>query len=94
MTVSDTIGRAGCILLVEDDPDAAEFFCRVLRSGSGFEVVHELGAEGALCRVRSGKQWDLLITDIELPGMSGLELLEQARELIPDLPVALITAHP
>ena len=59
MTVSDTIGRAGCILLVEDDPDAAEFFCRVLRSGSGFEVVHELGAEGALCRVRSGKHWDL-----------------------------------
>ena len=40
------------------------------------------------------EQWDLLITDIELPGMSGLELLERVRELVPDLPVAVITGHP
>jgi len=94
MTVSDTIGQAGCILLAEDDPDTAEFLCRVLRSRGGFEVVHELGAEQALRRMRSRKQWDLLITDIQLPGMSGLELLGRARELMPDLPVAVITAYP
>ena len=39
------------------------------------------------------EQWDLLITDIELPGMSGLELLERVRELAPGLPVAVLTGH-
>jgi DNA-binding NtrC family response regulator len=34
------------------------------------------------------------MTDIELPGMSGLELLDQVRELVPGLPVAVLTGHP
>ena len=53
--------------------------------------MREHDAEGALCRIGSGQQWDLLITDIELPGMSGLELLERARQLMPGLPVAVMT---
>ena len=94
MTAIDTAGQAGCILLAEDDPDAAEFLCRVLRSHGGFEVVHEQGAEQVLRRIGSRKQWDLLITDIQLPGMSGLELLERVKQLLPDLPIAVITAYP
>ena len=46
------------------------------------------------CGASRPRQWDLLITDIELPGMTGLELLERVRELVPDLPVAVITGHP
>jgi CheY-like chemotaxis protein len=37
--------------------------------------------------------WDLLLTDIELPAMTGLELLERVRQLVPDLPVAVLTGH-
>ena len=66
---------------------------RVLSELGGFEVAHELDPADALRRVET-EQWDLLITDIELPGMSGLELLERVRELVPDLPVAVITGHP
>jgi len=57
-------------------------------------VLGQQDAEGALSRIGSGQQWDLLITDIELPGMSGLELLERARQLMPGLPVAVMTGFP
>ncbi|HEY0937414.1 MAG TPA: response regulator, partial [Trebonia sp.] len=85
-------GASGRILLVDDDPALGGYLRRVLVSG-GFEVTHELDSEGALERVHTGR-WDLLITDIELPGMSGLELLERVRELLPALPVAVVTGNP
>jgi LmbE family N-acetylglucosaminyl deacetylase len=84
-------GQPGRVLLVDDDPVYGEFLRRVLSSG-GFEVAHEPDAEGALARVHTG-QWDLLITDIELPGMNGLDLLDRVSELAPGLPVAVLTGH-
>ena len=84
--------QRGRILLVDDDPALGGYLRRVLSSG-GYEVTHELDSEGALGQVHT-KQWDLLITDIELPGMNGLELLERVRELVPALPVAVLTGHP
>lgn len=81
----------GRILIVDDDPAYGEYLRRALGAG-GFQVVHEPDAEGALAQVHTG-QWDLLITDIELPGMSGLDLLERVRELAPGLPVAVLTGH-
>jgi two-component system, NtrC family, response regulator HydG len=91
MEVSGTGGR-GRILLVDDDPALGGYLRRVLNAG-GFEVTYELDSEGALGRLH-GQQWDLLITDIELPGMSGLSLLERVREQVPGLPVAVLTGHP
>ncbi len=92
MQASDTNRQQGRILLVDDDPALGGYLSRVLRAG-GFEVTHRLDADDALSRVQA-EQWDLLITDIELPGMSGLELLERVRELVPGLPVAVLTGHP
>jgi LmbE family N-acetylglucosaminyl deacetylase/ActR/RegA family two-component response regulator len=83
--------QRGRVLLVDDDPVYSEYLRRVLSSG-GFAVVHEPDAPAALARVRT-EPWDLLITDIELPGMNGLELLERVRELVPGLPVAVLTGH-
>src|SRR5215469_10481074 len=84
-------GQRERVLLVDDDPAYGEYVRRVLGSG-GYDVVHEPNAEDALARVHA-EQWDLLITDIELPGMNGLDLLERVRELAPGLPVALLTGH-
>jgi two-component system, NtrC family, response regulator HydG len=92
MRASDATSERGRILLVDDDPALGVYLCRVLRSAR-FEVTHELDADGALGRVQKG-QWDLLITDIELPGMSGLELLRRVRQFAPGLPVAVLTGHP
>jgi two-component system response regulator HydG len=80
------------ILLVDDDEALGRYLARVLTRG-GFEVTHELGSDRALYRIET-ESWDLLITDIELPGMTGLELLDRVRQRLPDLPVAVLTGNP
>jgi DNA-binding NtrC family response regulator len=83
--------QRGRILLVDDDPAYREYVRRVLGAG-GFDVGHEPDAESALARV-GAEHWDLLITDIRLPGMNGLELLDRVRRQFPGLPVAVLTGH-
>ncbi len=85
--------QPGRILLIDDDPALGSYLTRVLRKRGGFDVTHELDSAAAL-RCLEAEPWDLLITDIELPGMSGLELLERVRQLHPDLPVAVLTGNP
>src|ERR1700683_1580545 len=80
------------ILLVDDDAALGRHLARVLTRG-GFEVIHALDSGGALHRIAT-ESWDLLITDIELPGMTGLELLDRVRQRLPDLPVAVLTGNP
>jgi LmbE family N-acetylglucosaminyl deacetylase/AmiR/NasT family two-component response regulator len=89
---SEAEGSPGRILLIDDDPDLGVFLSRVLRTRGGFSVTHELDPAAALRRIEE-QDWDLLITDIEMPGMTGLELLERVRQRVPALPVAVLTGH-
>jgi two-component system copper resistance phosphate regulon response regulator CusR len=78
------------LLLVEDDPGIGRF----LRQGlleAGYEVDWESDGAGGLERARSGMH-DLLILDVLLPGISGLELLSGARAGGINSPVLLLTA--
>jgi DNA-binding response OmpR family regulator len=85
-------GALGRIMVVDDDVVTARFMTHVLGKRGGFEVRHAPDAVSALAMARS-QPWDLVITDVEMPGMSGLELLRALREIAPDLPVAVITGH-
>ena len=82
----------GRIMVVDDDLVTARFMVHVLGKRGGFEVCHAPDSQAALDMARS-QAWDLVITDVEMPGMSGLELLRALREISPDLPVAVITGH-
>ena len=82
----------GRILVIEDDPDAALFAVYVLAKRARFEVTHTADPALAL-ELAAAQPWDLVLTDVEMPGMTGLELLDALRQVAPALPVALVSAH-
>ncbi len=84
-------GEPERILVIDDDRALGGYLTQILTRG-GFVVAHEQDAMAALHRIET-EQWDLLITDIELPGITGLQLLERVRQRLPDLPVAVLTGH-
>jgi DNA-binding NarL/FixJ family response regulator len=82
------------ILLVDDHPVARQGIRTVLTDRVKDAVVGEAAdAASALKLVRNG-DWDLMIADISLPGMSGLELIKEVRRIRPNLPTLVISMHP
>ena len=79
------------VLLVEDDSDLREAIAVTLRM-SGVEFAAFETAEEALSEIDPEAD-QLLVTDFRLPGMNGLQLLEQARQKTPHLPVVVMTAY-
>lgn len=93
MSATSPAVAPGRILLVEDDPEAALFAVHVLANRGHFDVTHTADPAVAL-RLAADEHWDLVLTDMEMPGMTGLELLGALRRVAPGLPVAVVTAHP
>lgn len=79
------------VLLVDDEPYVTEIIGRIL-SQAKIEPLAASSGEGALDLLRDHRV-DLVITDLLMPGMSGLDLLEKIKELHPALPVIVLTAH-
>ncbi|MHC5051814.1 MAG: sigma-54-dependent transcriptional regulator [Planctomycetota bacterium] len=79
------------ILIVDDDRTQATTLARVLGLEGYQTLVAESGAE-ALREVDKGDV-DLVLTDLKMPGMDGLELFRRIRREHPDLPVMIVTAH-
>jgi CheY-like chemotaxis protein len=86
------------ILVVDDEPDVEELFRqqfrRDLRAGR-FNMEFAQSAAAALQAIAdaAGVSLILILSDVNMPGMSGLELLPKAKALRPDVPVILITAY-
>jgi two-component system OmpR family response regulator len=79
-----------CILLVEDDITLSELLVKALRR-AGYEVEHTSRAEEALEQLHARK-YDLLITDLMLPGMDGLKLIQQLRAEARSIPVLVLSS--
>jgi CheY-like chemotaxis protein len=86
------------ILVVDDEPDVEmlfrQQFRRDLRTGR-FVMEFAQSAPAALQRISDaeGVSLILILSDINMPGMTGLELLPKAKALRPDVPVIMITAY-
>ena len=80
------------VLLVEDDLDQALLLQRWLQTAGGYQVVLAASGLEGETMVRS-REWDIVVSDIELPGMSGLDLLRVSKEVWPFTPTLLVTAH-
>ena len=83
--------RKKSVLVVEDEPSMREYLREVLTQ-EGYEVSVFPGAMSALAYLsKSEKQTDLMLTDIGLPGASGLDLLQTVKMVSPELPVILLS---
>jgi DNA-binding NtrC family response regulator len=81
----------GCVLVVDDHPQARESVADVLRQ-AGHQVDCCAGAAGALQAVEQ-KRYDCILTDLKMPGMSGLELIVQLEQRRCEAQVVMVTAH-
>src|SRR6478609_5032002 len=79
------------VLVVEDDADTAQYVRTVLERRGGMHVTVAHEPMSALAEV-AAHQFDVVLTDIQMPGMSGLELLGELRSRAPGTPVAVMTA--
>jgi len=79
------------ILLIEDDPAIVMTLSRAL-ADEGYEVVAEKRGDSGLARAKD-TPWDIVITDLKLPGLNGLELVRDLHAARPRLPILMMTAH-
>jgi serine/threonine protein kinase/ActR/RegA family two-component response regulator len=84
--------RSGRVLITDDQADLRRVWARALRR-EGHHVTEACDGASALAQVKA-HTFDLVISDIRMPDMSGIELLVAIREVDPDLPVLLLTGDP
>lgn len=80
------------VLVVDDDPDVALLVRTVLERRAGCTV--DVASDGLRAvEQAAAARPDVVVTDIEMPGLNGLELLAELRRSIPGVPVIVMTAH-
>ena len=85
-------GPRASVLVVDDEDFIREIICRKL-TGSGFACDAAPSAEDALAKI-SQNDYDCVLSDIHMPGMSGVDLLRRIKLQNPDLAVILVTGAP
>ena len=85
------------VLVVDDEPDVEALFRQQFRRdlrAQRFVMDFAISAADALSRIANPEQTLILIlSDINMPGMTGLEMLPKVREMRPDVPIIMITAY-
>jgi len=77
------------VLLVEDDDDNRELMAEVLEA-SGWEVLSAATGQEGL-KALSEQAVDVVLTDVGMPGMGGLEMARAAKAIAPSVPVVVVT---
>ena len=80
------------VLVVDDEPDLLDLVSAIL-DGEGFSVATSSSAEDALRQLADGG-FDVVVSDVQMPGADGFELLEIVRASEWGVPVILISAFP
>lgn len=78
------------ILLIEDDPGITAALKKELLA-EGYQITTATRGDEGLARARE-RAWDMVLTDLKMPGLSGLELIEQLHAAKPRLPIIMMTA--
>ncbi len=81
------------ILLVDDHPLLRQGIAMTIEAEADFEVVGQVGDAEEALGVIDDLAPDLVVTDISLPGMNGLELVKNLLTRLPDLPILVVSRH-
>jgi DNA-binding NtrC family response regulator len=79
------------ILILDDEPDTARIWVRLLES-AGYHCLATTEPEEAL-RLLQSERPDVLLTDLRMPGLDGMDMLRRARQIDPQIPVVVLTGH-
>ncbi|MDZ7337611.1 MAG: response regulator, partial [candidate division KSB1 bacterium] len=80
------------ILIVDDDKNIGKMISITLQKQKRYECAVALSGEACLQTVREDPP-DLILLDIQMPGIDGLETLERLRQIEPNIPVVMMSAH-
>jgi len=83
------MGEQRSILIVDDEPKICHFL-EVLAERDGYRATTARSGSEALGLVQ-GTRFDLILTDLKMPGMNGLEFIRRVKEVSPDVPIVVIT---
>lgn len=83
----------GKVVLVAEDVDTSNMFYKAALSKTGVEVVWTENGNEALDYCKQQKQVDLILMDINMPGLNGLEATKAIKEIRPDVPIVVQTAY-
>ena len=80
------------ILIIDDEPDMLKLLSMILREKTPYEISTTNNPLEALELIKNGR-FDLVISDLKMPGLDGIEIIEAVKRLDEDTPVVIITAY-
>ena len=86
-------GHGTCVLVVEDNADVGNFAVQTLSDLGYTTLLATHGTEALAVLATGARRFDVVFTDVMMPGMSGIELGQEIRRLYPDLPVLLTSGY-
>jgi len=81
------------VLVVDDHPAFRRALTSALKMVDGFEVAGEAGGGVAACEEASSLEPDVVLMDLSMPDLSGIDAMKEMHKTKPDLPVVILTAH-
>ena len=99
MTISHDDNLSGVVLVIDDDENQAEIISEILER-AGHQVTTATNGQAGLRHIRkqvnsaqTHSSFDVVVTDLKMNDVDGIQILEQTKEILPDAAVIIITAH-